>query len=261
MATVTASYNWVSGETVTPAKLNSTGAPTVVLADGEVTNAKLATGIDGAKVAPAFGAQDITVSTANRSITNTGNFALSFGTNNTERVRIDASGNVLVNTQSAGVSNGLSTTIETSGLDASRITVNHDSTGSTNNSNFMQFGYGGSLTGRISQSSTTSVAYLTTSDYRLKENVAPMTGALAKVAALKPCTFQWKSSGQQSQGFIAHELQEVCPEAVGGEKDAIDSDGKPTYQGVDASYLVATLVAAIQELTAKVEVLEAAQDR
>jgi hypothetical protein len=261
MATVTASYNWVSGETVTPAKLNSTGAPTVVLADGEVTNAKLATGIDGAKVAPAFGAQDITVSTANRSITNTGNFALSFGTNNTERVRIDASGNVLVNTQSAGVSNGLSTTIETSGLDASRITVNHDSAGSTNNSNFMQFGYGGSLTGRISQNSTTSVAYLTTSDYRLKENVAPMTGALAKVAALKPCTFQWKSSGQQSQGFIAHELQEVCPEAVGGEKDAIDSDGKPIYQGVDASYLVATLVAAIQELTAKVEVLEAAESR
>jgi hypothetical protein len=334
-------YTFTSGDTVTPTKLNN--ARTV----SEIVNADIKSdaAIAGTKIAPAFGAQDITVGGGARLITNTSDFALIFGTNNTERVRInnlgnmgigtladigakldvragtlrlstnndrttvyginrgdtgstngmasigmfgsgangyqgniifstsgtdvfnasltermriDGSGNVLINTQSASVSNSLSTTIETSGFDASRITVNHSSGGSSNDSNYVQFGYGGSLIGRISQNNTTSVAYLTTSDYRLKENVAPMTGALAKVTALKPCTFRWKSSGQQSQGFIAHELQEVCPEAVGGAKDATDSEGKPIYQGVDASYLVATLAAAIQELTAKVEALEAA---
>jgi hypothetical protein len=91
-----ASYNYTftSGDTVTPTKLNS--ARTV----SEIVNADVSAtaAIAGTKVAPAFGAQDITVSTANRSITNTGNFALSFGTNNTERVRIAASGNVSVAT-------------------------------------------------------------------------------------------------------------------------------------------------------------------
>jgi hypothetical protein len=101
--------------------------------------------------------------------------------------------------------------------------------------------------------SSSATAYNTTSDYRLKENVAPMTGALATVAQLKPVTYKWKADGKDGQGFIAHELQSVVPEAVTGEKDAIDKDGNPRYQGVDASFLVATLTAAIQELNVKVE--------
>ena len=95
--------------------------------------------------------------------------------------------------------------------------------------------------------STTATAYNTTSDYRLKENILPMTRALAKVASLKPCTYTWKSNGLQGQGFIAHELQDVVPDAVTGEKDEVYSNGNPKYQGVDTSFLVATLVAAIQE--------------
>jgi hypothetical protein len=104
--------------------------------------------------------------------------------------------------------------------------------------------------------STTATAYNTSSDYRLKENVAPMTGALATVSALKPCTYTWKSDGSNGQGFIAHELQAVVPDCVTGEKDAVDAEGNPQYQGVDTSFLVATLVSAIQELTARLEVLE-----
>jgi hypothetical protein len=122
-----------------------------------------------------------------------------------------------------------------------------------------------------------SVAYNTTSDYRLKENVSPMTGALAKVSALKPVTWSWKNTGEQAEGFIAHELAEVCPDAVSGQKDATkieqyeispavlatyDEEGNeltpavkavmgerevPVYQGIDTSFLVATLTAAIQE--------------
>jgi len=98
-----------------------------------------------------------------------------------------------------------------------------------------------------------STSYATSSDYRLKENVAPMTGALAKVAQLKPVTYKWKLDGSDGQGFIAHELQEVVPDAVSGEKDAVDSEGGIVAQGIDTSFLVATLTAAIQELNAKVE--------
>jgi hypothetical protein len=109
----------------------------------------------------------------------------------------------------------------------------------------------------------TTVAYNTSSDYRLKENIAPMMGALAKVALLKPVTYKWKSNGSDGEGFIAHELAEVCPAAVHGEKDAVDEDGNPKYQGIDVSFLVATLTAAIQEqqalitsLTARIATLE-----
>jgi hypothetical protein len=106
--------------------------------------------------------------------------------------------------------------------------------------------------GTISQS-TSATAYNTSSDYRLKENIAPMTGALDVVSALKPVTYNWKVDGSTSQGFIAHELQEVVSECVTGEKDAVDDEGKPVYQGVDTSFLVATLTAAIQELKATVD--------
>jgi hypothetical protein len=109
------------------------------------------------------------------------------------------------------------------------------------------FAYGTSVVGTISTNGT-GTTYGTSSDYRLKENVQPMTGALAKVAALKPVTYKWKSDGSDGEGFIAHELQAVVPDCVTGEKDAVDADGKPVYQGIDTSFLVATLTAAIQEL-------------
>ena len=116
----------------------------------------------------------------------------------------------------------------------------------------------GTATGTVTTNGASAVSYNTTSDYRLKENIASMTGALAKVAQLKPCTYKWKLDGASGQGFIAHELAEVVPDCVTGEKDAIetytDEDGneqtriKP--QGIDTSYLVATLTAAIKELKA-----------
>jgi hypothetical protein len=84
-----------------------------------------------------------------------------------------------------------------------------------------------------------------------------MTGALAKVALLKPCTYKWNADGSDGEGFIAHELAEVCPHAVSGEKDAVDDEGNPQYQGIDTSFLVATLTAAIQEQQALINDLRA----
>jgi hypothetical protein len=108
---------------------------------------------------------------------------------------------------------------------------------------------------RTNGSATT---FNTSSDYRLKENIAPMTGALAKVAQLKPVTYKWKIDGTDGEGFIAHELAEVCPSAVSGEKDAVDKNGKIKPQGIDVSFLVATLTAAIQELKAEFDAYKAA---
>ena len=92
-----------------------------------------------------------------------------------------------------------------------------------------------------------------------------MIGALDKISQLKPVTYKWKADGSDGQGFIAHELQEVVPQCVYGEKDAVDEDGNIKPQGVDTSFLVATLTAAIQEqqalitsLTARITVLEGA---
>ena len=102
-----------------------------------------------------------------------------------------------------------------------------------------------------------STSYGTASDYRLKTNVNPMVDALKTISALKPCTYEWKVSGLGGEGFIAHELHEVIPHAIMGEKDAVNEDGSIKPQGVDYSKIVVHLVAAIQELTAKIEALEA----
>ena len=117
---------------------------------------------------------------------------------------------------------------------------------------FLQFRWNNSTVGEITTNGSTT-SYVTSSDYRLKENIQRMTGALEKVAQLNPVTYNWKADGSEGQGFIAHELQAVVPDCVSGEKDAVDADGKPVHQGIDTSFLVATLTAAIQELKSELD--------
>ena len=126
------------------------------------------------------------------------------------------------------------------------------STGTFTANAFVFINSSNNVSGSIFQQ-TSSVQYLTTSDYRTKNSITPMTGALNKVALLKPCTFKWNSDNSDSQGFIAHELQAVVKECVVGEKDALNADGSIKAQGIDTSFLVATLTAAIQELKALVD--------
>lgn len=184
---------------------------------------------------------------------------LSFGTMGSERTRIDSSGNLLVGVTAvpSGSVGGAGFIRET----ASRSSLWLAST-TTSSANLAAFFNPNGTVGAIATSGT-STSYLTSSDYRLKYDIAPMQGALARVQQLKPVTYKWNADNSDGEGFIAHELAEVCPQAVTGEKDSIDTDGKPIYQGIDTSFLVATLVAAIQEqqlmitdLNSRIEALE-----
>jgi hypothetical protein len=170
----------------------------------------------------------------------------------TERMRIDSSGNLLINTTSL---NSGKVNIVASGASQPCMVLN-DSDATSGSQGILSIRRNGTAVGLISTTNT-NTTYATSSDYRLKEDIVPMTGALSTVSALKPVTYKWKSTGEESQGFIAHELQAVVPDCVTGEKDAVDTDGKPVYQGIDTSFLVATLTAAIQELKAELDIVKA----
>jgi len=161
-------------------------------------------------------------------------------------MRIDSSGHVLINATSTG---SFSAAAKLSALGVAGEFAAVFRAPDANNYVILSCDNSNGQVGKI-QTSGSATSFLTSSDYRLKENIAPMTGALAKVALLKPVTYKWKVNGAAGQGFIAHELQEVVPDCVGGDKDAVDANGNPQYQGIDTSFLVATLTAALQELKA-----------
>jgi hypothetical protein len=114
------------------------------------------------------------------------------------------------------------------------------------------------IIGNIQQTSNTTIAYVTTSDYRLKENVKNLEGATEVLRALPVYEYNFISEPEVvHQGFLAHELQEFVPLAVTGTKDEVDEEGNAKYQGVDASKVVPLLVAALKESIARIDALEA----
>jgi len=131
------------------------------------------------------------------------------------------------------------------------------------NGNLVVF-YAGTFPSSVSTTGTIAISgagtnYNVTSDYRLKSNIAPISNAVTKLKQLAPKTYTWTNHPNVGTvyGFIAHELQAVIPQAVTGEKDAVDENGNPRYQGVDSSNLIPFLTAALQEAIARIEALEA----
>jgi hypothetical protein len=169
----------------------------------------------------------------------------------TTPMTLDASGNLLVGTTSAF--NSARVSISGAGGSGGIVTAIQNDNDTYFAINFRNSG--GTSCGSIS-CTTSATAFNLSSDYRLKESVQPLTGGLTRINALKPSIYKWKVDGKSGEGFIAHELADVVPLAVTGEKDAVNEDGSIKPQQVDFSKIVPILVAAIKELAAEVNALK-----
>jgi hypothetical protein len=156
-----------------------------------------------------------------------------------EKMRLDSSGNLLVGTTVAGITNANCFSFRPANGD---INVNHVS-GSVTGLSYANFGYNGGVIGSITQSGTTAVLYNTTSDQRLKENIQDAAPASTLIDAIQVRQYDWKSDGtHQRYGFVAQELVTVAPEAVHQPADPEE------MMAVDYSKLVPMLVKEIQDL-------------
>jgi hypothetical protein len=181
---------------------------------------------------------------------------VSICTSGTEGMRIDSSGNLLVGTTSNAGSARVNVSFSGPSNDGVDIIDSTNGSGSF----FIAFrNSAGTAIGTITRVTTTNaVTYNTTSDYRLKNVLGVVTGHGERIDALKPIDYQWKEGNAHARGFLAHEFQEVYASSVTGTKDAVDVDGNPVYQGMQAgsAELIADLVAEIQSLRKRLTALE-----
>ena len=179
------------------------------------------------------------------------NNSMGFRVNNDEKMSIDDSGNLLVAASSAPSSSVAGCRFNDP--NAAAPTISRGS--GTTEISMLTFQNGNGTVGQITTNGS-ATAYLTSSDYRLKEDVQPMTGASDRVLALNPVNFAWKVDGSRVDGFLAHQAQAVVPEAVTGTHNEVDADGNAVMQGIDQSKLVPLLTAALKEAITKIETLE-----
>jgi hypothetical protein len=184
--------------------------------------------------------------------------SLRLGSDASERMRIDSSGSLLLSSTSQY---GAKLNVVFNGSGASPegdyrgITITPTATNSTTYLHFHNTGVStiGSITGNGS-----NIAYNTSSDYRLKENVEDMTGAIDRVKQLSPKRFNFIADETNTlfDGFLAHEAQSVVAEAVTGTHNEVDDDGNAVMQGIDQAKIVPLLTGALKEAIAKIEALE-----
>jgi hypothetical protein len=192
--------------------------------------------------------------------------SLRFYTADTHRARIDSSGNFMIGTTSStallnvrGQTAPLAVMFNTDNSDKVILQMRHDFARGSQNATMIQFlNNDGDEKGSVKTTST-ATSFNTSSDYRLKENVSYDWDATSRLKQLKPCRFNWISDETNTlvDGFLAHEVSSSVPQAVSGEKDAVDKDGKIKPQGIDQSKIVPLMVKTIQELEARIAKLEA----
>ena len=173
------------------------------------------------------------------------------GGGNTEKMRITSAGSVCIGGTTATAKFNLI------GTGGSNVQIQNNIASGTGTIVSIGFINDNGLIGSI-QAGGSSTTYATSSDYRLKENVEYEWSATERLKQLKPCRFNFITDAEKTfDGFLAHEAQEVVPEAVTGTKDEVDDDGNIVIQGIDQAKLVPLLVKTIQELEARIAVLEA----
>ena len=202
--------------------------------------------------------------------------SLSFGSNNTSNyLNITSSGNVGIGTTSpankldvVGISRfthssstsyrGAIETVTDNAYPTWEIGWVHTRTTSSTYGTIARFNnQTGTSIGGIVYSGSSGTSFVTTSDYRLKENIKEIRDSISRVKKLKPCRFNFAAEKNRIiDGFIAHEVQEVVPEAVHGEKDALQKDGSIDAQTLEVSRLIPVLTKALQEAINKIEELE-----
>ena len=160
----------------------------------------------------------------------------------TQAMTLDASGNLLIATTTT-TGNGAAFLPAGSGS-GMLLRIAKASEGTAH-----QFAVASNVVGSI-YTTASLTTYNSTSDHRLKTVIGPVDGSGARIDALQPIEYTWKTDGSQTRGFLAHQFQEVYAGSVTGEKDAVDAEGKPVYQAMQASSaeVIADLVAEMQSL-------------
>ena len=189
-----------------------------------------------------------------------------FTNSGSERMRINSSGQLLLNTTSnnsdsykmiADLGGGAK------GIDVRNVSYNADNgafrsvpSGNTSYRFAVMLNSSNSTVGKIEVTSS-NTTYTTSSDYRLKENVGYTFDATTRLKQLNPLRFNFIEDADTTvDGFLAHEAAIICPESVTGTKDEVDADGNPIMQGIDQSKIVPLLVKTLQEAITKIETLE-----
>jgi len=178
---------------------------------------------------------------------------IDFKTGGTDRMQLDSAGRLRFNTSNAKAK----ATFGHAGATDFGIALENSDSGSASQISIRFQRNTNTDVGSITTTNS-ATAFNTSSDYRLKENVNYTFDATTRLKQLKPARFNFiaDESNTLIDGFIAHEVSSIVPEAITGTKDAVDDNGDAVYQGIDQSKLVPLLVKTIQELEARITALE-----